>query len=155
MFPGVSEHPRLDPADGPATFLEVGTNRLARDLFLLTAVAALFMVMLLHQATQVMANRTWSREAAVVEAGTGEGLVLVLHLRKDGRIGVGDDVVAEPDQAAALVARILRERPALKDARVILNTWDGTPSLRTSDTILALEEVGLATDRCFIRFTQE
>lgn len=136
-------------------FLELGTNRLARDLFLLTAVAALFMVMLLHAASQVLANRSWSREAAVVENGARRGLILSLHLRKDGRIRVGDELVAEPAQAAALVERIVRERPALREARVVLNTWDGTPSLRTSDMVVALDRIGMAPERCFIRFTNE
>jgi len=143
-----------DPATEGA-FLELGTNRLARDLFLLTAVAALFMVMLLNAASQIVADRTWSREATVVENGTRQGLVLCLHLRKDGRIRVGDKVVSEPDQAAALVGAMLAERPALREARVVLNTWDRTPSVRTSDMVVALERIGLAPERCFIRFTRE
>ena len=140
----------------PGMFLELGVNRLARDLFLLTAVYALFLVLFVSVAFRVSAERTWSREGRIDDDARGpSGLLLCLHLRKDGRIAVGDRVVSRPEEAAAAARRLLAEAPDPRGARVILNTWRDTPSVRTSDVSAALAAIGLDPRQVTIRFTEE
>lgn len=139
------------------SFLETGTNRLAKDLFLLTAVAALFMVMFMSMPVQVAANRSWTKEARLErrsEASSG-GLVLALHLRRDGRVEVGDSVVSGPDGVRRVVEDLLEQKPGLKDARAIVNTYTETPSVRTADVLRALSEAGLERGKFHLRFTKE
>jgi len=137
--------------------LELGINRLARDLFLLTAVSALFILIFTGSWFRVVANRSWSKEAQVVRdaAGAQGGLVLTLHLRRDGRIQIGGHVVTDPEALTPVVQQLLRHKPALRDARVILNTYRNTPSILTSDVTLALAAAGLDPERFYLRFTEE
>jgi hypothetical protein len=142
--------------DEPGAFLELGTNRLARDLFLLTAVYALFVVMFLAASVRVTADQSWQNEARLdrTKAATG-GPLLALHLRKDGRIQVGPDLVDTPAAAAAAVRSLIARKPALRDARLILSTYRDTPSIRTADVVSALTDTGLDRGRFYIRFTDE
>lgn len=137
------------------SFLELSTNRLARDLFLLTAVYALFLVMFLAASFRIAADKTWAKEGRVVDETAQNGLVLSLHLRKDGRIQVAKALVTSPKEAAAAVGQLIKEKPALRDAKVIVNTWSDTPSVRTSDLTTALAGAGLDPKRLYIRFTEE
>lgn len=144
--------------DEPSScFIELGANRLARDLFLLTAVFALFLVIFMNQITRVTASASWSREGRVVEKEehVGQGLILGVHLRKDGRIRVGEQLTDTPDQAAAAVQVLMSQKPELRNARVLLNTWRDTPSARTSDVVNALSATGLDPKRFHLRFTEE
>lgn len=136
-------------------FLELGVNRLARDLFLLTAVYALFIVMFTSSVLRIAADNSWSKEGRIEETESAQGLLLSMHLRSDGKIRVGDDVVETPEQAGSVLSALLQETPALKNAQVILNTWRDTPSARTSDIVRAISDAGLNADRCRLRFTQE
>jgi len=147
-----------EPSQGEAGwFLELGTNRLARDLFLLTAVYALFVVMFLAAAFQIQARRTWASEAQVSQQTQprADGLLLGAHLRKDGRIRLGEALCETPEQAGKTARRLLAAKPELRQAKVILNTWRETPSIRTSDVAAALAEAGLDRSRFYIRFTEE
>ncbi len=145
-----------DAPDDPGTFLEMGTNRLARDLFLLTAVYALFVVMFLAASFQLAADRSWADEALLDESAEHDGgLLLAIHLRKDGRIRVGEETVSEPESVAGVVRNLIEENPEFRNARVILNTYRGTPSVRTSDATISLAEAGLDSRRFHLRFTEE
>jgi hypothetical protein len=144
-----------DETDEPGAFLELGTNRLARDLFLLTAVYALFVVMFLAASFRLAADRSWSREAHLDErAEAPGGMLFAVHLRQDGRIQVGEHLVAGPQAVTDAVRQLLGQQPELRDARVILNTYSGTPSVRTSDTTQALAAAGLDPKRFYLRFTE-
>lgn len=138
-------------------FLELGTNRLARDLFLLVAVYALFIIMFMSTAFRITMERTWTREGRAVEtaADAASGPMISIHLRRDGRIVVGGRSVATPAAAAALVKDLMRKEPALRQARVLLNVYHQTPSIGTSNLTRSLAEVGLDPDRFSLRFTQE
>jgi len=138
-------------------FLEMGINRLARDLFLLTAVYALFIVMFMSAAMRFAADQSWAKEAQVVDdpPSVPQGLLLSLHLRKDGRIRVGEETVNTPLEAGDLVRRLIAGKPALRRARVILNIWRDTPSILTSDVTTALAEAGLDEERFYLRFTEK
>ena len=138
-------------------FLELGINRLARDLFLLTAVYALFVVMFMSAVFRISADESWLKEGRVVEdaAAAPQGLLLSMHIRKDGRIAVGDRVTGTPEEAAGAAAALLGRPADLKQARVILNTYRETPSILTSDVVHALADAGLDPERCLLRFTEE
>ena len=143
-----------EPDEG--MFLELGINRLARDLFLLVAVYALFIVMFLGAVIRLTSDNSWLKEGHVVEdTAAVEGLLLSMHIRKDGRIEVAERIADTPEQAAAAVAAVMKETPALKEARVILNTYRETPSILTSDVVHALAGVGLNPDRFRLRFTDK
>ena len=150
-------HSDADPDDGEAgMFLELGINRLARDLFLLTAVCALFLVMFMSAPLRIVAERSWSEEARLVEqGGISQGIVLSLHLRRDGRIEVGDRLVSRPDEVTPVVRGLIRETPGLRDAKVVINTYHQTPSIVTSDLTRALAGAGLEPQRFYLRFTQQ
>ena len=145
-----------DQRESETGFLETGTNRLAKDLFLLTAVAALFMVMFMSMPVQVSANRSWTREAKLTRrSDSAGGLVLALHIRRDGRVEVGDRVVSGAAGVRRAVGSLLQEKPDLKDARVVINTFTQTPSVKTSDVLKAISEAGLNRQNFHIRFTEE
>lgn len=138
-------------------FLETGTNRLARDLFLLTAVAALFMVMFVSVPMKVAANRSWPREAQVARDKNGHSgrLLLSVHLRKDGRVEIGRKLADGPEQVRSAAAGILEAKPELSGARVIVNVYQDAPSMLTADVMRALADAGLDRSRFHLRFTRE
>jgi len=145
-------------ADGGQSeaFFELGTNRLARDMFLLTAVCALFLLMFVSSPLWIAAERSWSREARVLEReSAGQGMVLSLHLRRDGRIQVGKSLVASPAEAGTVVRQLLETTPALRQAKVVMSTYHLTPSVVTSDVVRALSDAGLEPGRFYLRFTEE
>ncbi len=141
----------------PGMFLELGINRLARDLFLLTAVCALFIAMFMSSVFRIVANRSWAREARVVEEEepAARGVILAVHVRRDGRIQVGKNLVSTPEEAVALVQELIRHAPATRNATVVMNTYRNTPSIRTSDVAAALASAGLDQKRFYLRFTEE
>jgi hypothetical protein len=149
----------LGSAAGPGedSFLETGTNRLARDLFLLTAVAALFMVMFVSVPMKVVANRSWPEEAMVARKRNGNSgrLILSVHLRRDGRIMIGRKLADEPEALRRAAKDLLKARPELARARVIVNVYRQTPSLRTADVVRSLADAGLDRSRFHLRFTRE
>ncbi len=137
-------------------FLETGTNRLARDLFLLTAVAALFMVMLAGMPLRMAAEHEWAPEAQLVEENTdAAGLTFTVHLRSDGRVQVGETLTETTDGVREATERIVREEPELQNANVVVSAYRNTASERTADVLGALEGGGLARERINLRFTTE
>lgn len=145
--------------EDPGMFLELGVNRLARDLFLLTAAYALYMVMFIGMVSKIntSATRSWAREGRVTQSGEAgsSSMTLHVHLRKDGRIQVGERMVDTPAQAGDVAAGLLRGKSGPPDARTVVSVYSGTASVTTSDLVQALGGAGLDTSRFVMRFTEE
>lgn len=137
--------------------VENTANRLARDLFLLTAVSALFLLLFMSASFRITLERTWTKEARAVEdeEQSQSGMMLMLHLRRDGKIQVGNKLVRTPEQAGALLGELLRKEPRLRRATVIISVYQATPTIKTADLAFALSEVGLEPRRFFLRFTKK
>jgi hypothetical protein len=152
-----SQFPLADGSGQESTFLELGINRLARDLFLLTAACALFIVMFVSASFSIAARNSWAEEgrASRSRSAGAARTVLVVHLRRDGRIQVGDRLLSSPREVEAAVRGLIEENPKLREARVVLNTWRETPSIRTSDVASALRKAGLGSEKVHLRFTEE
>ncbi len=134
--------------------LENGVNRLARDLFLLTAVSALFLLMVSSSRLELAARQSWREEATARPSDSVQAPVVVVHLRDDGRLALGREVVDTVEQLAARLDHLLEQRPELKQARVLVNAYKDTPSLRTADVVAMLDHRGYRPEGILIRFCE-
>lgn len=134
--------------------LENGVNRLARDLFLLTAVSALFLLMVSSSRLELAARHSWREEAEARPSDRVQSPVVVVHLRGDGRLALGREVVESVEQLADRLDHLLGQRPELKQARVLVNAYKDTPSLRTADVVAMLDRRGYRPEGILIRFTE-
>ncbi|MDP6361586.1 MAG: hypothetical protein QF473_41210, partial [Planctomycetota bacterium] len=103
------------------------------------------------------ATNTWNQEGRIVRsvAPKQQGPVIQVHIQKDGRIKIADQVADTPGGLTTIASELIKDEPSRKYSRIVLNVYRQTPSIMTSDVCRALDAAGLDSENLILRFTEE